>query len=112
MKKHLSTASALYLLICQNAYARLPTAVPPSTGDAQGNWLLLLKGYIKDGAVLGGLALSVCGFLWLSWIALADINQARSGRKEWGEVGVTVIGGAAAFLFVSYMLAQAAGVIQ
>ena len=112
MKKHLSSASALYLLLCQQAYAGLPRAVPPSSGDAQGNYLELLKGYLKDGTLIIGLAISVCGFLWLSWIALADINQARSGRKEWGEVGVTVIGGAAVFLFVSYMLAQAAGVIQ
>lgn len=113
MKKYISSASALYLLLCQQAYAAgLPTAVPPSTGDAKGNWLLLLKGYLKDGTLLVGLGISVCGFLWLSWIALADINQARQGRKEWGEVGVTVIGGAAVFLFVSYMLAQAAGVIQ
>ena len=110
MKKHLSTASALYLLFCQNAYARLPTAVPPSSGDAQGNWLELFKGYLKDAAIIGGLALSVCGFLWLAWIALSDINQARNGRKEWGEVGVTVIVGAAVFMYVSYLLAQAAGV--
>lgn len=112
MKKFVSTASALYLLLCQKVYAGLPTAVPPSSGDAKGNWLELIKGYIKDGTLIVGLGISVCGFLWLSWIALADINQARSGRKEWGEVGVTVIGGAAVFLFVSYMLAQAAGVIQ
>lgn len=112
MKKFVSTASAFYLLLCQNVYAGLPTAAPPSNNPDSNNWLEVIKGYLKDGTLLVGLAISVCGFLWLSWIALADINQARQGRKEWGEVGVTVIGGAAVFLFVSYMLAQAAGVIQ
>ena len=113
MKKLITSASILYLSLCQQAYAGLPKAVPPSSGNGQdGNWLELIKGYIKDGSLLVGLTISVVGFLWLSWIALADINQARQGRKEWGEVGVTVIGGAAVFLFVSYMLAQAAGVIQ
>lgn len=111
MKKLLTAASAFYLTLCTKVYAGLPTAVEPSTGDADGNILELLKGYIKDGSALVGLAISIVGFLWLSWIALADINQARQGRKEWGEVGVTVIGGAAVFLFVSYLLAQAADVI-
>jgi len=110
MKKLLISTSAIYLSICQNAYAVLPTAVPPSNGAANGNWLELLKGYIKDASILLGLTLSVVGFIWLGWIALADINQARAGRKEWGEVGVTVIAGAGVFLFVSYLLAQAAGV--
>ena len=73
--------------------------------------LEMLKGFLTDGVALIALALSAVGFIWLSWIALADINQARQGRKEWGEVGVTVIGGAVVFLFVSYLLAQATGVI-
>lgn len=112
MKKIFITASYFYLSICQKAYAALPTAVPPSNGAANGNWLELIGGYLKDGSKLAGLTISVVGFLWLGWIALADINQARSGRKEWGEVGVTVIAGAGVFLFVSYLLAQAAGVFK
>ncbi|EGL54006.1 MAG: TIGR03745 family integrating conjugative element membrane protein [Pseudomonadota bacterium] len=112
MKKILITASAFYLSICQKAYAKLPTAVPPSTGSANGNWLELLKGYIKDASLLLGLTLSVVGFIWLSWIAFSDINQARTGRKEWGEVGVTVIAGAGVFAFVSYLLYQASDVFK
>ncbi len=112
MKKILISASAFYLSICQQAYAALPTAVPPTNGAANNNWLELLKGYIKDGVYLTALTISVAGFLWLSWIALADINQARSGRKEWGEVGVTVIAGAGVFAFVSYLLYQASDVFK
>jgi len=32
-----------------NAWAALPTPVAPSTGPAAGNWLDLIKGYIKEG---------------------------------------------------------------
>lgn len=111
MKKYLTAASAFYLSISQEVYAALPRAHPPSSGGADSNILTLLKGYFKDAAIFIGLVISVTGFLWLSWIALSDINEARKGRKEWGEVGLTVIAGAAAFLFVSYMLGQAAGVL-
>lgn len=111
MKKYLTAASALYLTFSQNVYAVLPTAPTPSTNPDEGNMLEMLKGFLTDGVALIALALSAVGFIWLSWIALADINQARQGRKEWGEVGVTVIGGAVVFLFVSYLLAQATGVI-
>lgn len=111
MKKYLSSASAFYLTFCQSAYAKLPTAPAPSNNADEGNMLEWLKGIITDGVLLIALVLSAVGFLWLSWIALADINQARQGRKEWGEVGVTVIGGAVVFLFVTYMLTQATGIL-
>ena len=111
MKKFITAASALYLSFCQAVYAGLPTAPEPSNGADEDNMIEWLRGLITDGVLLIALVLSAVGFLWLSWIALADINQARQGRKEWGEVGVTVIGGAVVFLFVTYMLTQATGIL-
>ncbi len=106
--------SALALgAVCQVALAELPTAVSPSTGDPGGNWLELVKGYIKDGAVILGLTLSVVGFLWIAWTALAKFNEARRSRGdvEWGEVGMLVIVGGALLLFITFLLNQAATVI-
>jgi integrating conjugative element membrane protein (TIGR03745 family) len=103
-----------FLALCtlaDQAIAALPTPVKPSTGPAAGDWLGLIKGYIKDGGIIIGLFVAVAGFIWLAWHILADLNQVRSGRKEWGELGLTAVAGAAAFLFVSYLLGQAAGVI-
>lgn len=110
MRKLLSTASVLYLSFSQSAYAALPTAPAPSNNADEGNMLEWLKGLATDGITLMALLLSAAGFIWLSWIALSEINQARSGRKEWGEVGVTIIGGAIIYLFISYMLGQAVGI--
>jgi hypothetical protein len=44
-------------------------------------------------------------------MALADLNQVRNGHKEWSEIGLSKVAGAAVFLFVSYLLGQAANVI-
>jgi integrating conjugative element membrane protein (TIGR03745 family) len=86
-------------------------AVAADQALAASDWLGLIKGYIKDGGIIIGLFLAVAGFLWLGWMALADLNQVRNGRKEWGEIGLSNVADAAAFLFVSYLLGQAANVI-
>ncbi|WP_052808394.1 TIGR03745 family integrating conjugative element membrane protein [Methyloterricola oryzae] len=93
------------------ALSALPTPVAPSTGPAANDWLGLIKGYIKDGGLVIGLFLAVAGFLWIAWHLLADLNQVRQGRKEWGELGLSGVVGAAIFLFISYLLGQAANVI-
>jgi integrating conjugative element membrane protein (TIGR03745 family) len=111
MKKYSTMLAALLLAFTQNAMAVLPTAVAPSNGAAATDWLALITGYIKDGGLLIGLAISVAGFLWLSWIIISDVNKCRAGDKEWGELGVTAIIGAVGLMFVTYLLAQASGVI-
>ena len=102
-----------YLASCQLALAALPTPIDPSTGAPGGNWLELVKGYIHDGALILGLALSVVGFTWIAWTALAKFNEARRGRGdvEWGEVGMLVIVGGALLLFITFLLNEAANVI-
>ena len=111
MKRSLKNLVLLLSVYGAQAMAALPTSVPPSTAPAAGDWLGLIKGYIKDGGVVIGLFIAVAGFLWLAWMVIADINEARRGKKEWAEVGLTAVVGAGGFLFVSYFLGQAAGVI-
>jgi integrating conjugative element membrane protein (TIGR03745 family) len=67
--------------------------------------------FVQGSGVDATTLLAVAGFLWLGWMALADLNQVRNGRKEWGEIGLSNVAGAAVFLFVSYLLSQAANVI-
>jgi len=38
----------------------------------------------------------------VSWITLAKFNEARAGRAEWGEVGLTAIIAAGVMVFISY----------
>ena len=91
--------------------AALPTPVAPSTAPAAGDWIGLIQGYIKDGGLVLGLAISVLGFLWVAYLGFAKFNEARQGEAEWAEVGVLGIVGAVVLIFASYLLTEAAGVI-
>jgi integrating conjugative element membrane protein (TIGR03745 family) len=94
-----------------SVWAALPTPVAPSTAPAAGDWIALIKGYIKDGGLVLGLAIAVLGFLWIAYLGFAKFNEARTGKAEWAEVGVLGIVGAIVLIFASYLLTEAAGVI-
>ncbi len=95
----------------QSVWAALPTPVAPSTAPPAGDWIGLIKGYIKDGGLVLGLAIAVIGFLWVAYLGFAKFNEARQGKAEWAEVGVLGIVGAVVLIFASFLLTEAAGVI-
>ncbi|HFD11716.1 MAG TPA: TIGR03745 family integrating conjugative element membrane protein [Crenotrichaceae bacterium] len=113
--KSLIQHPGLILLTCMltidNALAVLPTPVPPSTGAPNGNWLDLMKGYVKDAGLVIGLLIAVVVFLWMSWILIAKFNEARRGQADWGEVGVVAVVGVGVMIFISYILTEASNVI-
>jgi len=101
----------LGITVYQNVWSALPTPVAPSTAPAAGDWIELIKGYIKDGGLVLGLAIAVLGFLWVAYVGFAKFNEARQGKAEWAEVGVLGIVGAIVLIFASYLLTEASGVI-
>ncbi len=115
MKKTAKRAAAAVWLLAlsatQSVWAALPTPVAPSTAPAAGDWIALIKGYIKDGGLVLGLAIAVIGFLWIAYLGFAKFNEARQGKAEWAEVGVLGIVGAIVLIFASFLLTEAAGVI-
>ena len=102
---------AVAVFLPLSLWAALPTPVAPSTSPAAGDWIGLIRGYIKDGGLVLGLALAVMGFLWVAYLGFAKFNEARQGKAEWAEVGVLGIVGAVVLIFASYLLTEAAGVI-
>ena len=111
IKKKLAAVGLLGVTTVQSVWAALPTPVAPSTAPAAGDWIALIKGYIKDGGLVLGLAIAVLGFLWIAYLGFAKFNEARQGKAEWAEVGVLGIVGAIVLIFASYLLTEAAGVI-
>jgi integrating conjugative element membrane protein (TIGR03745 family) len=116
MRKRIKNRTAalsglLGLVAYAPVWAALPTPVAPSTAPAAGDWIALIKGYVKDGGLVLGLAIAVLGFLWVAYLAFAKFNEARQGKAEWAEVGVLGIVGAVVLIFTSYLLTEAAGVI-
>jgi integrating conjugative element membrane protein (TIGR03745 family) len=106
-----AAVSAGFICGIARAFAALPTPVAPSTSPPAGDWIALIKGYIKDGGVVLGLAIAIMGFLWIAYLAFAKFNEARQGKAEWAEVGVLGIVGAIVLIFASYLLTEASGVI-
>lgn len=110
---HQLTASvALSLaMVSDHVQAALPAPVAPSNAPAAGNWLDLIKGYAKDAGLVIGLIIAVVAFLWIGWITIAKFNEARAGRAEWGEVGLTAVVAAGVMIFISFLLTEASNVI-
>jgi integrating conjugative element membrane protein (TIGR03745 family) len=106
-----ATAVTWLLLFSANGQAALPTPTAPSTGAPAGNWLNLIKGYAKDAGLVLGLVIATAAFLWIAWITIAKFNEARNGRAEWGEVGLTGIIAAGVMVFISYLLTEASTTI-
>ena len=106
-----AAAFPLAFLMSTPALAALPTPTAPSTAPPAGDWLGLIKGYIKDGGVVMGLAVAVAAFVWAAWAAIAKFNEARNGRAEWGEVGLLSVAAGGILIFDSYLLGTAAGII-
>ncbi|CAG1019049.1 hypothetical protein BURC_03895 [Burkholderiaceae bacterium] len=99
------------ILMSSPVLAALPTPSPPSNAPASGDWLGLIKGYIKDGSIVLGLAVAVAAFVWAAWAAISKFNEARNGRAEWGEVGLLTVAAGGILIFDSYLLGTAAGII-
>ena len=108
---HQSAIVFLLVVMSSLVHADLPEPTEPSTSPAAGDWLGLIKGYIKDGGLVIGLAVAVAAFVWAAWAAISKFNEARNGRAEWGEVGLLAIVAGGVLVFDSYLLGTAAGVI-
>lgn len=106
-----ASAILLMAMLSAPALAALPEPSPPSTAPGAGDWLGLIRGYIRDGGVVMGLAVAVAAFVWAAWAAIAKFNEARVGRAEWGEVGLLSVVAGGILIFDSYLLATAAGII-
>ena len=111
IKRKVAAIGLLGMTAVPSVWAALPTPVAPSTAPAAGDWIALIKGYIKDGGLVLGLAIAVLGFVWVAYLGFAKFNEARQGKAEWAEVGVLGIVGAVVLIFASYLLTEAAGVI-
>ena len=80
LRKTAALTGLLGMTAFQSVWAALPTPVAPSTAPAAGDWIELIKGYIKDGGLVLGLAIAVLGFLWVAHLGFAKFNEARQGK--------------------------------
>lgn len=105
-------ASVACLGMGDPALAALPALVAPSTNPTNASdWLGYMKGYIQDGGTALALLLSLAVLIWLGWHAAADLNAVRKGDKEWGDVGLVNVVGAAVFMWITFLLSKTTGIM-
>ena len=102
---------SMMAVVMQTSYAALPTAYGGASAPTNGNWFDLIKNYISEGGDLIGLGLTILSFIVAAYFVLAKVGEARKGKAEWVEVGVTAGVGAAAVILVGFFADQAQQVI-
>jgi len=104
--------TALALLPLQ-AMATMPKAVDSGGSGAatSGDWLALLTGYLDKGTDLIAWGVAILGFIVLAVVTLGKFNEARKGKAEWAEVGLTAGVGAVILLFMVFLATEATKVI-
>jgi len=103
--------AALGSLMSGTVLAALPTPVAPTTAPTAGNWLEFVSYYFDDAITAIGLILAGSAFIWVAWTLIAKFNEARSGKAEWGEIGLLVLAGGSIIVFIVYMVNEASLVI-
>lgn len=74
-------------------WAVLPTPVAPSTAPPAGDWIGLIQGYVKDGGLVLGLAISALGFFGSPIWALQNsmkLAKAKPSGLKWVYWGLSV----------------------
>ncbi len=102
LKNHLTSA----FFAAMAFYPQLLLAGPPTSDDLFGT----LEGNVVRGGKLLLVAVSAIVFIWIAYSAVAKFRECQSGRADWGELVVLVVGAGALLLFIFFLLSSA-GVI-
>lgn len=100
-------------LIPTQVMAVMPTAVDSGGSGAatSGDYLALITGYLDEGTDLLAWGVAILGFIVLAVVTLMKFNDARKGRAEWNEVGLTAGVGTVILLFMVFLATEATKVI-
>lgn len=82
-------------------------AKKPTADDLFGT----LEGNVIRGGKLLLVAVSAIAFIWIAYSAVAKFRECQSGRADWGELVVLVVGAGALLLFIFFLLASAGGIL-
>ena len=109
-----SVAPALMLLAAQFGpsaqAAGLPTLQPPSQGNGSGI-IQTLQNYGYDIVMLVSLLVIASMFIGVCYHAYNVYSEIHTGRKTWGEFGLTVSVGAALLVIGIWLLTNATQIL-
>ncbi|MGJ8517631.1 TIGR03745 family integrating conjugative element membrane protein [Carnimonas bestiolae] len=109
--KEIGLLSAMTLMEARQAFADgLPTMeAPEQTGD--GGIMGYSQGYMYQGGVLVGLAVSTTAFIVVAYAAIKKFHLATE-RGEWGNFGLTAVVGAVMLVLTIWLLTKAAPILS
>ncbi|AZK61342.1 TIGR03745 family integrating conjugative element membrane protein [Pectobacterium parvum] len=97
-------------LVCQSAFAALPTVEAPQSSGGSGI-MGQAKGYLQDGLVLGGLILAAVMFLNVGTAAGKTFSEVRDGRAGWEKFVAIVVVGIVLLVVIIWLAGKSANIL-
>ncbi|WP_290447285.1 TIGR03745 family integrating conjugative element membrane protein [Pseudomonas sp. 21LCFQ010] len=109
---HHLTRAWLFCLVLVSSLARagLPDMDAPSRGEGA-NMIETFKNYIYDYASLVGLVIAVAAFCGVAYHAFGTYSEVQTGKKTWGQFGLTVTVGGVLLVIIIWLLTKAGGIL-
>lgn len=98
------------LLFSTFANAGLPQMDAPSRGEGA-NMMETLKNYAYDSAGLIGLIIAVAAFCGVAYHAFGTYSEVQSGKKTWGQFGLTAAVGGVLLVVIIWLLTKASSIL-
>jgi integrating conjugative element membrane protein (TIGR03745 family) len=115
MYKHLTQRLTLALLwvwalASSLVHAALPEMEAPSRGEGT-NIIQTMQNYGYDAAALIGLLISTASFCGVAYHAYGSFAEVQTGKKTWGQFGLTCTVGAVLLVLSIWLLTKATGIL-
>ncbi|QXI26263.1 TIGR03745 family integrating conjugative element membrane protein [Pseudomonas vanderleydeniana] len=98
------------MLSPSRSHAGLPQMEAPSRGDSNGI-IQTLQNYGYDIVALVALAISAAAFCGVAYHAYSCYSEVQTGKKTWGQFGLTCGVGALLLVIVIWLLTKGTGVL-
>lgn len=104
------TFSLFVTFAASSVYADLPTLEDPSRGAGSGI-METLRNYGYDIVLLVALLVVASMFIGVCYHAYSTYSEIHTGRKTWGQFGLTVAVGAILLVLGIWLLTEATGIL-
>lgn len=88
----------------------LPQMDAPSRGEGA-NMIETFKNYMYDSAGLIGLVIAVAAFCGVAYYAFSTYAEVQTGKKTWGQFGLTVSIGGVLLVLIIWLLTKASSIL-
>lgn len=92
------------------AQAGLPQMDAPSRGEGA-NMIETFKNYMYDSAGLIGLVIAVAAFCGVAYYAFSTYAEVQTGKKTWGQFGLTVSISGVLLVLIIWLLTKASSIL-